>query len=75
MAAGKIAFIPYTARHSDALLDFIEYCRDHPGERFWQALRNWSRYNFVLVTDQFPGHTQTFNWLDTFSFEERRHDT
>jgi hypothetical protein len=26
---------------------FIEYCKEHPQERFWQALRNWSGYGFV----------------------------
>ncbi len=32
------------------LLDsFTQYVEAHPEERFWQALRNWSRYPFVFV--------------------------
>ena len=27
---------------------FTQYCEEHPGERFWQALRNWSKYDFIL---------------------------
>lgn len=30
------------------LLSFIAYCKAHPHERFWQALRNWSKYNFIF---------------------------
>lgn len=35
---------------SEKLLDsFCEYCVDHPDERFWQALRNWSEAEFILA--------------------------
>lgn len=29
------------------LRSFVEYCTANPDMRFWQALRNWSKYNFV----------------------------
>src|SRR4051794_5248801 len=29
-------------RNETLLNDFVAYCKQHPGERFWQALRNWS---------------------------------
>jgi len=29
------------------LSSFIKYCLDNPDQRFWQALRNWSGYNFI----------------------------
>jgi len=33
---------------SKKLLDsFTNYCNLYPKERFWQALRNWSRYYFI----------------------------
>ena len=33
---------------SKKLLDsFIDYCKKHPYDRFWQALRNWSGYAFI----------------------------
>jgi hypothetical protein len=31
------------------LISFMSYCKDHPKERFWQALRNWSGWDYVLV--------------------------
>ncbi|HXE14054.1 MAG TPA: hypothetical protein VN633_18145, partial [Bryobacteraceae bacterium] len=31
-------------RNSEALANFTKYCEQHPHERFWQALRNWSRW-------------------------------
>lgn len=27
---------------------FIKYLKDHPEERFWQAIRNFSKYEFIL---------------------------
>lgn len=33
---------------SKKLLDsFTKYCQEHPHDRFWQALRNWSKYAFI----------------------------
>lgn len=29
------------------LNDFTDYCLQHPEQRFYQALRNWSQYNFI----------------------------
>jgi hypothetical protein len=39
------------ARSDQLLNDFTEYCRQHPTERFWQALRNWSGHNFILASN------------------------
>lgn len=54
-------------RNSEALRSFIDYCVDHPAERFWQALRNWSGYHLVLVSndhdvDADPRTMDTFFW-------------
>lgn len=27
---------------------FTLYCHTYPDQRFWQALRNWSQYNFIF---------------------------
>ena len=35
-------------KNKDNLIKFTEYCLDHPEERFWQALRNWSQYYFIF---------------------------
>ena len=29
------------------LKSFVDYCTKHPQERFYQALANWSGYNFI----------------------------
>lgn len=38
-------------RHDEALQSFIAYCEAHPKERFWQALRNWSTFSYILGFD------------------------
>jgi len=46
----------------DLLSDFVDYCRRHPGERFWQALRNWSEvYKIVAVLND-GQREDTFYW-------------
>ena len=49
-------------RNSKLLEDFTRYCQEHPEQRFWQALRNWSGYPFVWVSD-------TKKTIDTFFWE------
>lgn len=33
-------------KNKDRLDSFSLYCRKHPEQRFWQALRNWSEYEY-----------------------------
>lgn len=33
-------------KNKEKLDSFTEYCKAHPEQRFWQALRNWHRDNF-----------------------------
>ena len=40
------------------LKSFVNYCREHPEERFWQALRNWSGHQVILADDL----RDTFYW-------------
>lgn len=50
-------------RSGDLLDDFTEYCQNHPSERFWQALRNWSGQSFLLASKQrIPQADDTFYW-------------
>lgn len=35
-------------KNSRVLNKFIEYCRSHTEERFWQAFRTWSDFDFIL---------------------------
>jgi hypothetical protein len=39
-------------RHEKDLASFVAYCKAHPEERFWQALRNWCGWHFVYVSDK-----------------------
>jgi hypothetical protein len=39
------------SKNSKPLKDFESYCKAHPGERFWQALRNWSGEAFIFAGD------------------------
>lgn len=40
-----------SSKNEDLLAEFSRYCYDHPGERFWQALKNWSDYAFIMAGD------------------------
>lgn len=59
---------------SKALLaSFTAYCEANPEQRFWQALRNWAGWPFVLVAgdlDDTKGSYGVLNWRDTFYWEE-----
>lgn len=46
------------------LNNFTDYCKKHPTERFWQALRNFSRADMILYQ---RGMTE----VDTFEWENR----
>jgi hypothetical protein len=65
--------IKQTTRNGKVLFDFVSYCIQHPDERFWQALRNWSGYHFVEVTDD-SVFAADRKYRDTFYLEEKRHD-
>ena len=38
---------PVIGKSNKVLGEFTSYCLAHPELRFWQALRNWSEYNFI----------------------------
>jgi hypothetical protein len=58
-------------RNSEVLASFVAYCEANPEQRFWQALRNWTKYNFVLVSNQPPSPWAGFE--DTFYWEGKDH--
>ena len=50
---------------------FLKYIQEHPNERFWQALRNWSGYNYILGARELPERDRFNNyWEDTFYIED-----
>lgn len=36
----------------ELLWDFMEYCLKNPELRFWQALVNWSSFNYLFGSQQ-----------------------
>jgi hypothetical protein len=54
------------SKNKITLDSFVTYCKQNPNLRFWQALVNWSGFNFIIVRNQsFEEGT------DTFYFEGR----
>jgi hypothetical protein len=43
--------------------EFIQYLKAHPTERLWQALRNWSGYNFILGSTHFDPNMFADEWM------------
>lgn len=59
---------PTLSKNERVLNHFIDYCQRHPEQRFWQALRNWCGFNFVLLTND-PDRQGEIH--DTFYWEGR----
>lgn len=57
-------------RNEKELNSFVEYMQVNPNLRFWQGLRNWSGYNFILKADKisfkFDGTHKFTGIKDTF---------
>lgn len=49
-------------KNKKLLDDFTKYCNANPDERFWQALRNWSEYSFIGVSNGGGSFRDTFYW-------------
>ena len=52
------------SKNEEVLTDFVEYCKTHPTERFFQALRNFSGYDSIFIK-----RTVGAIFQDTFYFE------
>lgn len=54
------------SKNEELLKEFVEYCGQRPDLRFWQALRNWSQYNFILGAETLQGNGDFEGIEDTF---------
>lgn len=54
-------------RDEKAKQSLIEYINDHPRERLWQAIRNWSGYNFIFAGNKLDKSDA----IDTFHLESK----
>jgi hypothetical protein len=64
-------------RNGTTLASFVSYCVQHPDERFWQAVRNWSGYSFIMAYERVGGRGAggtVDHEHDTFYLEGRHHD-
>lgn len=58
---------------------FIKYLEEHPDERFWQAIRNFWRADYIVLTDnldqedEFPALRDTFYIEADEELERREH--
>lgn len=63
---------PKRGKNRDLLIDFTQYCANHPDERFWQALRNWAEVDAIYIQNYLePKENLEFKSTDTFYFEGR----
>jgi hypothetical protein len=57
-------------KNQKMLESFIVYCKQNTDQRFWQALRNWSKVPFILIANKLNFNTGKFEGLeDTFYVE------
>ena len=63
--------VDYKNRNAKVLASFVAYCKANPNLRFWQALRNWSGFNFVYVSDEATDYGYRINAMNTFYWEGR----
>lgn len=64
------------ARSGAVLYDFVKFCVNNPDLRFWQALRAWTRVNFILtsahpISDIERGLGSESGLRDTFYWENK----
>lgn len=60
----KELWVTGQAKNTKMATEFAKFCDDHPEQRFWQALRNWSGWAAVYVAknDDHPKPMDTYYW-------------
>ncbi len=63
-------------KNVELLSEFTKYALNHPEERFWQVLRNWSGHNFILFSDKMDSWDmdnipKEYGITDTFYKEDK----
>ena len=57
------------SKNEEILQDFVKYCQTHPEQRFYQALRNWSKYAFIYGSMR-QINLKDKDWLEDTFFDE-----
>jgi hypothetical protein len=61
------------SKNAEQLNSFMKYCGDHPEQRFWQAIRNWSGAGFILWAEHYSTSLGSYsNLTDTFYWSENK---
>jgi hypothetical protein len=58
-------------KNAKLLKSFTTYCEFHSELRFWQALRNWSGYNFIYGSNDWKYSLDPTHLEDTYYIEEK----
>jgi len=61
---------PDVMKSKKLLDDFTKYCEQRPELRFWQALRNWCGYHYIIARNT-DGRGEMSSEKDTFYWEDR----
>lgn len=48
----------------------LEYIKQHPEQRFWQALLSWSGYPFIVISSVPPSEIEDPRLEDTFFIKD-----
>ena len=54
------------SKNQKQLASFAEFCLKYPNQRFWQALRNWSKTPFILNAKTLESFENIKGIKDTF---------
>jgi len=54
------------------LKSFVDYSEKNPSLRFWQALRNWSGFNFIYGSRDDSYKIEPTHLEDTFYIEDEK---
>lgn len=53
------------------LISFVWFCITHRGQRFWQALRNWSNWSYIYASNGDPMNFDDAELYDTFYWNNK----
>jgi tripartite-type tricarboxylate transporter receptor subunit TctC len=62
-------------KNTKLLKEFTAYCKAHPKERFWQALRNWAKAEAICIARGWgkvvEDGVDSIEYVDTFYWEKK----
>ena len=65
----KLKQLTRGSKNIKQLKSFTAYCLSHKDERFWQALRNWSKSNYILKSSHYDSKMFNVEYLKKYKVE------